>query len=232
MRYNYVQDIRQAFIRKLCNNDYRGNGTIELQNVMFRCDSPVIFGTPNQDYIEAEIEWYKSKDRSVQSLFDIYGKPVKIWDNVKDNYGNVNSQYGNCIWDHSIVSNNSQYGHVLEHLAKDQYSRQAVMYYTPTYIHYTATADGMKDHICTTSVQYFINDYGGNRPHLDCQVNMRSNDAVFGYSNDIAWQKYVLEQLSWDLLEQHNIDTTTGSITWCAGSLHVYERHYNLIKES
>ena len=52
----------------------------------------------------------------------------------------------------------------------------------------------MKDFMCTTHVQYFIN---GNL--LDASVYMRSNDAVFGYINDLAWQRYVLMKLALDL---------------------------------
>lgn len=229
MKRNTVKDIREAFRDKAWNDDHRGNGTIELQNVMFNANEPVIFGVPNQKYIDAEIKWYETKDRSVATLYEIYGKEVKIWESCKNNYGAVNSNYGDCILRKSVVSNDSQYGHVLKELARDQLTRKAVMYYAPQYIHMTSVEDGMNDHICTSSVQYFINPREGTRPTLDAQVNMRSNDAVFGYMNDIAWQQHMLEKLSWDLLLHHDIDTCSGYITWCAGSLHIYERHYHLI---
>lgn len=53
---------------------------------------------------------------------------------------------------------------------------------------------------------------------------MRSNDVVFGYKNDFAWQQYVALQLCDDLALQ------LGNIVWNVGSLHVYERHFGLIK--
>jgi thymidylate synthase len=53
---------------------------------------------------------------------------------------------------------------------------------------------------------------------------MRSNDVVFGYKNDYAWQQYVLETLAKDLGIQ------PGFITWQVQNLHVYERHFHLVK--
>jgi len=54
---------------------------------------------------------------------------------------------------------------------------------------------------------------------------MRSNDVVFGYRNDYAWQKYVADCLTEDLRL-----TKEPKIVWHVGSLHVYERHFNLVK--
>jgi thymidylate synthase len=53
---------------------------------------------------------------------------------------------------------------------------------------------------------------------------MRSNDVVFGYKNDYYWQEYVLKKLAKDL------DVEVGTIMWNVTSLHVYEKHFHLIK--
>jgi thymidylate synthase len=52
---------------------------------------------------------------------------------------------------------------------------------------------------------------------------MRSNDAIFGFKNDRAWQHHVLTKLAADL----NVEV--GNITWQVGSLHVYARHFFLV---
>ena len=57
---------------------------------------------------------------------------------------------------------------------------------------------------------------------------MRSNDAIFGFINDFAWQRHVLVELAEDLSHAHQ-RIIPGSITWNAGSLHIYDRHYDLI---
>ena len=216
MKTNYVIDVRNTFRKLKKNKEIRGNGTIEIQNAMFVADRPAIFGNPCQDYIDAEIRWYLEMDRKVSTLFKIYGKEVKIWKNCANKFGEINSNYGWCIMSDK---NGFQYNKVVQTLQADPLSRQAVMIYTNPNMHTDSTADGMKDFMCTNTVQYFNND-----GYLECQVNMRSNDAIFGYMNDLAWQKYVLNELAMEL------DLTPGPITWCVGSLHVYERHYDLIK--
>ena len=100
------------------------------------------------------------------------------------------------------------------------------MYYVPLEIHEIAG----KDHICTTSVQYFLNNRIDRPPMLNAVVNMRSNDAIYGYANDFAWQHHVLVKLSADLCFRKDFDCVPGGIYWNAGSFHIYERHYDLIK--
>ena len=102
------------------------------------------------------------------------------------------------------------------HWRETKLTRQAVMYYTRPEIHTSATSEGMHDHICTTHVQYFLNDN-----HLDASVYMRSNDAVFGFNNDYAWQRYIQKRLA------REVGVEPGKIIWNAGSLHVYKLHWD-----
>ena len=227
----YVEDIREGFRQLKETGNIRKNGTYEMRGVSFTADSPYIFGTPNQDYINAEIQWYDSYDdkdnysTSVDRLADIYGKRVKIWDDVCNDQMQVNSHYGSCIYRPSMVNKGrSQYECAIDHLWDDPTTRQAVMYYTPQYIHHIAKEDGMNDHICTSTVQYFVNDHN----YLEVVVNMRSNDAIFGYANDIAWQKHVQYQMCRELSHAH-LYLRPGPITWQVGSLHIYPRHFSLI---
>jgi thymidylate synthase len=82
----------------------------------------------------------------------------------------------------------------------------------------------MSDFICTDAVQYFIRDVPNSKfPVLHAHVRMRSNDAWAGYRNDLAWQKFVLNELAKDL--QVNV----GDIIWSAGSFHVYERNFHYL---
>ena len=226
MKINTTEDIRNEFRRLKADQTYRGNSTIEIQNACFRVDSDVIFGKRNEEYIEAEIAWYESMDRSVQKLFDIYGKEVKIWADVADDQGQINSNYGWAIY---TYDNGNQYDRVYYDLHDNPLSRQAVMIYTNPEMHKNSKRYGMNDFMCTNTVQYFLNHSQESRViDLDCQVNMRSNDAVFGFINDVAWQQHVLNKLARDL-SYHNYDVQPGTITWNAGSLHVYDRHWDLI---
>ena len=79
--------------------------------------------------------------------------------------------------------------------------------------------DGKNDFICTNAVSYVIRD-----GLIHATVQMRSNDAIFGYKNDRAWQLTILERLATDL------KCKTGRIIWQVQNLHIYERHFKLIK--
>ena len=211
-----VEDIRNRFKDQLRNElfvtDKTGVKTIELIGASFLADEPLIFGAVNEDYVQRELEWYKS-----QSLFvkDIPGKTPEIWDAVSDKNGKINSNYGWAIWS---KENGEQYFKVYHELAANPDSRRAVMIYNRPSMHVDYCADGMSDFMCTNAVQYLIRD-----GKLKVVVQMRSNDVVFGYRNDYAWQKHVADQLA-EKLGIHKVE-----IIWNVGSLHVYERHFNLV---
>jgi len=212
---NNVHDVQVEFKFKLASQDFKtdksGCKMLEIPGASFIANENAIFGEPNS-YIERELEWYKS-----QSLFvkDIPGKTPAIWDKISDEDGKINSNYGWCIYSEE---NGHQYMNVLNTLEDNIESRQAIMIYQRPTMHTDAYENGMSDFICTSGHQYLWN---GEK--LDAIVQMRSNDAVFGYKNDFAWADYVHKDLCADLgVEQ-------GNIFWQAGSLHVYERHFDLV---
>ena len=88
--------------------------------------------------------------------------------------------------------------------------------------------NGKNDFICTNAVTYYIRD-----DKLYCVVQMRSNDVVFGYKNDYAWQLHVLEDMVKDYndCKQGTYDEIkVGDIIWQVQNLHVYERHFHLVE--
>ena len=48
MYRNTVMDIRSEFRRKKREEDFGGNGTIEIQACSFKADQPTIFGERNE----------------------------------------------------------------------------------------------------------------------------------------------------------------------------------------
>ena len=90
------------------------------------------------------------------------------------------------------------------------------------------------DFICTNAVTYYIRNGS-----IHAVVQMRSNDVVYGYKNDYAWQLHVLKELT----EEYNTcylsnaadadyrrEMEVGDIIWQVQNLHVYERHFHLVK--
>jgi len=131
-------------------------------------------------------------------------------------YGEINSNYGHLIWSEKLYN---QYDQVVCELTNNPDSRRGSMIYTRPSIWTEYNENGKNDFICTNSVTYYIRDSA-----LHCVVQMRSNDVVFGYKNDYAWQSYILSVLANDL--GYNV----GDIHWQVQNLHVYEKHFNLVE--
>lgn len=212
-----VEHIRDYFIQELKSErfvtDKTGVKTIEMIGATFEADEPTIFGKVNQDYVDRELAWYKSKSLSV---YDIPAPVPEIWKQVADENGYINSNYGWCIWSDD---NYGQYWKVLNELRENPNSRRAVMIYTRPTMWYDYNFNGMSDFMCTNAVQYMIRD-----DELIAVVQMRSNDVVFGYRNDFAWQDHVVKLLG------SALGITKTKIIWHVGNLHVYSRHFDLVK--
>lgn len=222
--YSMVEDIREEFSFLLSEDyfvkDKTGVKTIEILNASFLADEPAIFGTVNEEYVKRELEWYRSLSLNVN---DIPGGPPEIWKQVADRNGMINSNYGWCIYSEE---NGYQFTKVVEELTKSPLSRRAVMIYNRPSMHVDYNKNGMSDFMCTNAVQYFIRN-----GKLHASVYMRSNDAIFGYKNDYAWQRYVQEQVLQAVNGRSNTVYDLGSIMWNVGSLHIYERHFKFIED-
>jgi thymidylate synthase len=213
-----VSDIRAKLIQQYKDQDFvidkTGAKTIEVIGESFIADEDWIIRKPNYEYIERELEWYKSESLYVD---DIPGETPAIWKQVSSKHGRINSNYGHLIWSDE---NGSQYENVLQELHRNPNSRRAVMIYNRPSMHTDYSTDGMSDFVCTYANTFMIRD-----GKLISHYLMRSNDAVFGYDNDIHWAMYVQKMLAKRLL------VGVGDIIWTATNLHVYERHFKFIEE-
>lgn len=212
-----IDTVRQYFKYALENENFvidkTGVKMLEMVGESFIANEPAIFGTVNQEYVQHELDWYLSCSLNVN---DIPGGPPKIWQQVATEDGLINSNYGWCIFH---PDNGMQYQAVKTELLSNPYSRRAIMIYNRPSMHMDYNYNGMSDFMCTNAVQYLYRNQ-----KLNAVVQMRSNDVVFGYKNDYAWQKFVLDTLAKDL------EVPAGDIIWNAGSLHVYSRHFHLVK--
>ena len=214
-----IEAVREYFKSELKNKNFTidrtGAKTIEMIGASFIADEEAIFGKPNDDYIDAEIEWYDSQSTNINDI--PYGnEPPKAWQYSANEHGEINSNYGHLIWSEKYYN---QFEHVINELEENPDSRRASMIYTRPSIWKEYNENGKNDFICTNSVTYYDRD-----SKLHAVVQMRSNDVIFGYRNDYAWQQYVLHQLAWEL----HMDA--GDMHWQVQNLHVYERHFDLVK--
>lgn len=209
-------DIRALFAQKYFSNQFVIDKSmakvVEIVGASFVADQNEIFGLPNPDWYERELQWYDSLSLNVN---DIPPPIPAIWKQVATPSGEINSNYGWAIYSDE---NGNQYGNVLKELKKNPFSRRAQLIYTRPSMQKDFSRNGMSDFMCTTSVQYFIRD---NK--LIAFVSMRSNDAWAGYRGDLHWQQTVQKRLAWEL------EVIPGEIIWNVGSLHVYESQFYLI---
>ena len=215
-----VSDIRRLFIDELNDKaftvDRNGQKTIELIGASFLADEPAIFGEVNKDYVDAELRWYESESTNIYDIYEDEKDPPLAWQHSANRHGEINSNYGFLIWNNRF---HCQYERALEELEENPDSRRAIMIYNRPDIWMEYNENQKNDFICTNAVCYYIRN-----EELQAVVQMRSNDVVFGYKNDYAWQQYVLESLANDLGIQ------PGFIQWQVQNLHVYERHFHLVK--
>lgn len=230
-----TEDIKNLFIEKYKNKDYRkiGNAvqqslTIELQAIQFEVDKPWIIREPNYNYFNREFEWYKSESLNVN---DIPGGPPEMWRKCASPSGYINSNYGWMIWS---KDNGYQFDSCFKKLLDDPHTREACMIYNRPSMQEEYNKDGMHDFCCTYSVQCFLNEDEQNKTHLKYIVYMRSNDAVFGFDNDSLWHQNVQLMLANKLSQKDalNKEIICDNIIWHAGSLHVYERHFEYLDEN
>lgn len=219
-------DIYNEFKKKYQEQDFRvsksGSKTVEIQNAHFICDKDYIIREPNYDYAKREVEWYLNQSLNVN---DIPGGAPKIWIDCADKDGFINSNYGWCIFSEE---NGYQFNRCLDALKKDISTRQGVMIYNRPNMWDDSEKNGRHDFMCTYSTQSFLNEKPDGI-YLKYIVYMRSNDAVFGFNNDLFWHKWVRDHLAWHLRETYG-EIKCDPVEWNSGSLHVYERHFKFLE--
>ena len=228
MRVDSVKDIREFFIGELNDEaftiDKTGQKTIELIGASFIADEPSIFGTPNTDYISQELLWYTSMSTNIKDIYGEHRDPPAAWEYAANQFGEINSNYGLLIYSEKY---HSQFERVCDELFENPDGRRATMVYNRPSIWVEYNENGKSDFICTNAVTYYIRDN-----LLHSVVQMRSNDVVYGYKNDWAWQNRVMHDIVHDLnFSNGNENLEVGKMVWQVQNLHVYERHFDLVKD-
>lgn len=222
-----VKDIREFFVGELKDEAYTidktGAKTIEMIGASFIADEPSIFGTPNTDYISQEMLWYTSMSTNIKDIYGEHRDPPSAWQYAANQFGEINSNYGLLIYSEKYYS---QFERVCDELFENPDGRRATMIYNRPSIWVEYNENGKSDFICTNAVTYYIRDN-----LLHSVVQMRSNDVVYGYKNDWAWQNRVMHDIVHDLnFSNGNEDLEVGKMVWQVQNLHVYERHFDLVK--
>ncbi len=164
----------------------------------------------NSNYAILEFLWYLSRDPSVRNI----GKVARLWKDIQDPEGNAESNYGYYIFP-------DQWNFVIEELKGDRDSRRATIEIAKS----EHKRQNPKDIPCTEYIHFLIRN---NELHLG--VYMRSNDIIYGFCND-AFVFSLMQQMMLNELRGFYQNLRLGNYFHHAGSLHLYQRHYNLAKD-
>lgn len=229
-------------ICRLLNTAEEVNGTKELVHQVFLADKNYIVRKPKEPYQSNELHWFISQSRNVEELRSFAGFTPKIWEEIAEIDGTVNSNYGWCCLS---KENGNQFWNAMKHLELDRNSRRAIMIYNRPTMHedwianrgnnnlrwqYKESEEYKKlrgDFMCCQNNHFIIR---GNK--LIMTVHMRSLDAVFGYNADYIWFDFIFNKAV-QYLNKTYPELERGDMVIYADSVHVYDRHYeDLEKEA
>lgn len=215
--YKSLEEALIGMTQKLFDNgkdvSSRGSNQKELlfENMVILDPTAVGITNParkfNANYAFTEWLWYLSGDPEVKNI----GKFAKIWLDIQDQDGKVESNYGTYLM-------GTQWLWILKELKNDKDSRRCTMIVHQPMHKYKNKADLP----CTQYIQFFIRD---NKLHMG--VSMRSNDLIYGFCNDV-FTFTMFQQLMLNDLRAVYPDLELGHYYHHAGSIHMYERHYGM----
>lgn len=179
----------------------------------------------NYGFAVGEFLWYLRGAEDLKSI-SYYNKRMVHYSNDGET---INSAYGKRLLvdvaGKSNVDKLTQWQICVEELIRDNDSRRAVMFIGSPADHADAIISGSKDVPCTLSMQFLIRN---KKLHL--HVNMRSNDVIWGLTYDL-FSFTLLQECMLLSLKEAGLDVELGSYIHTAGSMHVYEQHFGLMKE-
>ena len=155
-------------------------------------------------YAVGELAWYLSGSNKVKDISQYAQKWVDISDDGETN----NSAYGYRIFNKFGFD---QWEYVKDLIRKDPNTRQAVIHIKD------ASNTPTKDTPCTVYLQFFLRN---NK--LNLSVHMRSNDIWMGVPYDMFSFCFLQVKMAMEL------GVEVGTYTHYAGSLHMYQRDYEI----
>lgn len=166
-------------------------------------------------YAIAEALWYLTGNDSTDWIS--YYAP--FWRDISDDGSTANSAYGSRIFrPHRRIADGrfSQWQWAKSELQRDPDSRRAIIHIKSP----IDSIDAIKDVPCTLALQFLIRDES-----LHLVVNMRSSDLILGIANDVPAFTILQELMALEL------GVKLGDYIHISNSLHVYERHWDMLDQ-
>ncbi len=166
-------------------------------------------------YVVAELLWYLSGNNETEWIANYSA----FWRNISDDGKTANSAYGARIFKpHPRIAGGSfsQWDYIKDELKNDPDSRRAVVHIRSPW----DSVEAKLDVPCTLSLQFFIRD---EKLHL--VAHMRSSDLILGIAYDIPAFTMLQELMAFEM------GINVGTYTHISNSLHIYERHYEMVEK-
>jgi thymidylate synthase len=211
--YRRVMDAGEVIIRgEKCRNVHNMCVILNTEESMLTSFKARHF---NLDYAKKEWQWYLGADKMDDSI----EQHAKIWAKIKQEDGSYFSNYGQYIFGDQHLGRPTQFEWVIQELKRDQYSRRASV----ILLKQEHLFEENKDVVCTYSINFTI-----QADQLLMTVMMRSNDVIFGFTND-SFCFSQLYEFVFQVLKRKYPRLQRGTYTHFVNSMHVYERHYKMI---
>ena len=197
----------------------RGQESLEIENYTYDLDPYVRFINFKSrnfklDYVKQEFLWYLRGDKFDTSITN----HAKMWEGLINTDGSINSNYGQYLFRDLPKS---QFQNIVNQLKEDKDSRRASM----SILSKEHLLSDTKDVPCTYSLNFRIRE---NK--LNMTVRMRSQDSVFGMTNDAPAFSFTHEMVL-NALREFYPDLEYGNYHHSADSFHVYSRHFEMIQK-
>lgn len=202
--------VREQKTKEICNV------TLTLLNP----DNSIVTLEPRKlsmKYVAAETLWYLLGDPDVT----IIGSYAKLWNDISDTANKANSNYGHHAFYQKLMNGKTQFQYVIEKLREDMHTRKAVINFNQL----NHKAWNPKDFPCTMYAHFTI-----RHNYLNMYIAMRSNDLIYGYSNDAPFFS-LLHRIVFRVLEKTYPTLKLGFYVHFTNSMHVYEKHFDMIQE-
>ena len=197
----------------------RGERIIEIENgsMSFGPEDSIISSFEarhlNLKYCKQEFLWYLRGDRFDTSI----EQHATMWKKLRQADGGFNSNYGQYLFG---PGDDNQFAYAMEALVKDRDSRRsAISLLNKGHLYHENS-----DIVCTYGISFRIRE-----DRLNMSVNMRSNDLIFGATNDVFCFG-LIHRMALVTLQTIYPELTLGVYHHKADSLHVYERHFEMLE--
>lgn len=165
----------------------------------------------NLDYAKEELNWYLYGTKNI----NFSEKINKIWKKYSDDGINVNSNYGDIIFNDNI----NQWTFCINKFKKDINTRQAII--NINQIKHKSFFE-TKDFPCCIYIQMFIRNN-----NLVWIINFRSQDIYLGFRNDIYCFTEIMKLFILELEKENIYVSKNSKIIYICNSLHIYEKHFD-----